>query len=215
VEKLKITYSLLSPVITNGGYMTLDALLAGLIFDQTGDVDRAHGEIPLQNSQGLWHASAAFAEKIDTDKKGFVANLHAKHDLDLNLIAKGKDGLKPHRSLGLTRRREFGAVFNSYKLFSAPELTWYAQGDADAIGRLLKGVEFIGKRRASGFGQVGRLSIEPADLDGLVGHFGEPLRPVPQELFNGDRSSVKADAAWRPAYWHPLNRAICFVPEAL
>jgi len=129
--------------------MTLDALLAGLIFDQTGDVDRAHGEIPLQNSQGVWHASAAFAEKIDTNKKGFVANLHAKHDLDLNLIAKGKDGLKPHRSLGLTRRREFGAVFNSYKLFSAPELTWYAQGDADAIGRLLRGVEFIGKRRAS------------------------------------------------------------------
>ena len=77
------------------------------------------------------------------------------------------------------------------------------------------GVEFIGKRRASGFGQVGALNIEPADLDGLVGHFGEPLRPVPQELFKGDRSSVKADAAWRPAYWHPLNRAICFVPEAL
>ena len=88
MEKLKITYSLLSPVITNGGYMTLDALLAGLIFDQTGDVYRAHGEIPLLNSQGVWHASAAFAEKIDTNKKGFVANLHAKHDLGLLPVSK-------------------------------------------------------------------------------------------------------------------------------
>ena len=74
-------------------------------------------------------------------------------------------------------------------------------------------MEFIGKRRASGFGQVAGLRIEPDELDGVVGPFGEPLRPVPVELFKGDQSSLKADAAWRPAYWNPVNRGICFVPE--
>jgi hypothetical protein len=32
MDKLKITFKLVSPIITNGGYMTLDALLAALIF---------------------------------------------------------------------------------------------------------------------------------------------------------------------------------------
>ena len=47
MDKLKITFKLVSPIITNGGYMTLDALLAALIFEKTGDLDKAHSEIPL------------------------------------------------------------------------------------------------------------------------------------------------------------------------
>lgn len=214
MDKLKITFKLVSPIITNGGYMTLDALLAALIFEETGDLDKAHSEIPLLNKNGLWYGSAAIVEKIDTGRKGFVANLQAAHDLSLDLIAQNKDG-NSHRTIGLTRRRDYGAVFNSYKMISAPEITWYATGDVDQIQKLLSDVEFIGKRRASGFGQVSSLQIEVADVDGVTGHFGEPLRPVPLELFNGDKTEVRVDAAWRPAYWHPLNRAICFAPEPM
>ena len=47
--------------------MTLDALLAALIFDQGGDLEKAHADIPLMNTNGLWHGSAAFFEKIDRD----------------------------------------------------------------------------------------------------------------------------------------------------
>lgn len=92
MEKLKISFALQSPLITNGGYMTLDGLLAALIFEQGGDLEKAHADIPLKNTNGLWHGSAAFIEKIDTEKKGFVANLHAGHDLDLDLVLKNKNG---------------------------------------------------------------------------------------------------------------------------
>lgn len=211
MEKLKITLSLLSPLVTNGGFMTLDALLAALIFDQCGDLEKAHADIPLKNSNGLWYGSAAIFEKIDTEKKGFVANLHARHDLDLDLVAKNKVG-NVHKSIGLTRRRDYGAVFNSYRMYTAREITWYATGDKEQIQVLLSELEFIGKRRASGFGQVANLVIEDADIDGVTGFFGEPLRPVPTEMFSGDKSALRADTAWRPAYWHPLNRAVCFVP---
>lgn len=192
--------------------MTLDALLAALIFEQSGDLEIAHSEIPLMNTQGLWHGSAAIFEKIDFAKKIFVANLRASHDLDLNLIAKNASG-KPHAKIGLTRRREFGAVLNKYSMATAESITWYAMGDREKIHKLLSEVEFIGKRRASGYGQVTNLQIEDADLDGVVGHFGEPLRPVPLDLFVGDKASLKVDASWKPAYWHPANRAVCFVPE--
>jgi len=194
--------------------MTLDALLAALIFEQTGDLAKAHSEIPLMNTQGLWNGSAAIFEKIDFAKKVFVANLRASHDLDLDLVAKKAAG-NPHTKIGLTRRREFGAVLNSYPMVTAPSITWYAMGDREKIHKLLSDVEFIGKRRASGYGQVSNLQIEDADLDGVVGHFGEPLRPVPVELFTGDKASLKVDASWKPAYWHPANRAVCFVPEVV
>jgi hypothetical protein len=34
-------------------------------------------------------------------------------------------------------------------------------------------------------------------------------------MFVGDRSSLKVDAAWRPAYWNPENRAVCHAPELI
>lgn len=214
MDKFKVTMTLGSPIVTNGGYMTLDALLAALIFDQTGDLEQAHSAIPLKATEGLWHASAAIIEKLDTGRVSFVASLRASHDLDLNHVAKNKQG-NTHTAIGLTRRREFGAVMNNYGMFTAPSVTWYAQGDADEVERLLTDVSFIGKRRASGYGQVAGMSIEVDDLDGITGLFGEPLRPVPIELFKGDQTALRADAAWRPAYWHPANRAICFVPDPL
>ncbi len=194
--------------------MTLDALLAAIIFDQTGDVETAHSQIPLANSHGLWHGSAAIVEKTDMGRTAFVANLRAMHDLNDELIAKNQHGQIHHR-IGLTRRSDYGAVMNSYKSFSAPEIIWYATGDAAKVESLLTGVEFIGKRRASGYGQVLGIRIEEGELDGITGHFGEPLRPVPVDLFSGDKTALRVDAAWRPAYWHPVNRAICFAPAAV
>lgn len=214
MDKIRVTLSLGSPIVTNGGYMTLDALLAGIIFDQTGDLEKAHGDIPLANTEGLWHGSAAIVEKTNVGHMAFVANLRAMHDLEHELIAKNKRG-EVYRRIGQTRRSDYGAVMNSYRSFTAPEITWYAIGDPDKIEALLKDVEFIGKRRASGYGQVLGLRIEPDELDGVIGHFGEPLRPVPVDLFQGDKTSIKADAAWRPAYWNPVNRGICFVPEGV
>ncbi len=213
MDKFKVKMTMGSPIVTNGGYMTLDALLAALIFDHTGDLEKAHSAIPLECIDGLWHASGAIAEKLDTGRISFVASLRASHDLDLDHVVKNKYG-NTHSAMGLTRRRDFGAVMNSYGVFLAPTITWYAQGDADATERLLRDVAFIGKRRASGYGQVTGLHLEPDHLDGVTGMFGEPLRPVPVDLFKGDQTALRADAAWRPAYWHPANRSICFVPES-
>ena len=212
MEKFQLTIRLAAPMITGGGYMTLDALLAAVLFDEHGDVNRAHAEIPLAHTQGLWHGSAAIYEKTSSGRQAFVANLRASHDLDIDHVAKNKQG-RPHAAIGLARRREFGAVMNAYRMFTAPTVSWYGEGDPDAVSALIKTLDFIGKRRANGFGEVDGFDIVPADIDGVLGFFNEPLRPIPEELYQGDRSALRADAAWRPAYWHPENRAVCFVPD--
>jgi CRISPR type IV-associated protein Csf3 len=213
MDRFSLTVGLKTPFVTGGGYLTLDALLAGILFDETGDVDLSHARIPLKNTDGVWHGSAAIFEKHSVGKQVFVANLRAMHDLDIELVARNAQG-KTHKALGLARRRDFGAVLNAYRLISASEITWYGEGDIKAVEALISSISFIGKRRASGYGEIDSFHIEDSELDGILGYLNEPLRPIPQQLYQGDRNALRADAAWRPAYWHPDNRAICYVPDS-
>jgi len=214
MSRFRITAHMKAPIIFGGGYATLDGLLGALLFDRLDDVDAAHAAIPLVSTEGLFHASAAIYEPIEEGRTTFVASLRAQHDLDPDLIRKSKDGTATHRAISTKRERDFGNVFNTYRRVVVPTIDWYAEGDPGAVMELLDEARFIGKRRASGFGEVERWMVEPDELDGITGHLDEPLRPVPVEMFRGDQTAIKADAAWRPAYWNPAHRAICFVPGA-
>jgi hypothetical protein len=61
-SKLTITATLATPLVTGGGYFTLDALLAGILFDKMQDVDAAHAAVPVTCVDSLFHASAAIIE---------------------------------------------------------------------------------------------------------------------------------------------------------
>lgn len=211
MDRFQLTLRLATPLVTGGGYMTLDALLAAILFDQGLTVEQAHNQIPLRNTDGLWHGSAAIYESVEVGRQAFVANLRANHDLDPSLLARNKKGAI-HTKISLKRQREFGAVMNGYRYVTTSSVAWYGEGNVKGVRRLIETVSFIGKRRANGFGEIQSFEIEESDSDGVVGLTGEPLRPVPIEMFSGDDSSIRADVAWRPAYWHPENRAFCFVP---
>lgn len=206
MDRIKVTAHLLAPVVTGGGYMTFDGLLAALLFDRLQDVDAAHAAVPIRQSDGLFHASAAIMEAT-REHVAFIAALRPDHGIDPDLILKNRHG-QLHRKFDTSLTN----VMNSYALLTAPTVTWYAEGDPERIRQLVEPVEFIGKRRASGFGSVARWDIEPDDLDGIEGPFGEPLRPVPVDRFSGDKSHPVVDAAWRPAYWNPLHRTACYAP---
>ena len=207
MDKLIIQAKLKTPFI-KVGFMTLDGLLAALKFDELKDVEQAHQSIPLKNTQGLFHASAALFEPIEISKEVFIAALHEQHSIDPDLILKKSNG-QLHRKFDSS----FTNVLNTYKKVTASKITWYAEGDADEIQRLLSPVSFIGKRRASGFGEVESWSFERGDLDGILGNFDEPLRPIPIEMFQGDKEAYPImDAAWKPAYWDVMNRRACYAP---
>ncbi len=208
-QRLQVTAHLASPLVTSGaGFMTLDGLLAALIFDATGSIERSHAEVPIVCTDALYHASGAVLEPIDTGRICFVAQLRPAHGIDPDLILKNKHG-QLHRKFDTSLTN----VMNTYPVITAPAVTWYCEGEPERIEALLRDAHFIGKRRASGFGSVSRWEVEPGELDGLTGYADEPLRPVPVDRYTGDRSAVIEDAAWRPAYWDPRNRAACFVPS--
>ncbi len=211
MDGLQITATLSSPVIVgSSAYMTLDGILGAVLFDQLQDVDAAHAAIPIKQTNGLFHASAVFMEAIDKGRTAFIAGLYPTHSIDPDLILKNRRGAL-HRSFDSSLTN----VMNTYRQITATNATWYVVGDEFKITNLLKSVQFIGKRRASGFGRVVSWDIEQTDTDGLMGYDGEPIRPIPVEMFEGDKSLPIVDAAWRPAYWDLNNRSACFAPPVL
>lgn len=210
MQGLQITATLKSPVIIgSSAYMTLDGILGAVLFDQMQDIEGAHNSIPIKQTEGLFHASAVIIEAIEKSRTAFIAGLYPTHSLDPDLILKNKKG-------GLHRAFDSSVtnVMNTYRQITAPIATWYVVGDAERILSLLNTVHFIGKRRASGFGQVASWNIEPTDTDGLT-YEDEPLRPIPVDLFQGDKTLPIVDAAWRPAYWDLRNRAACYAPASI
>lgn len=214
MEKLTITAHMKTPFITGGGYMTFDAVLAGILFDQLQDVEAAHCSVPIKCTDGLFHASAAMYEPLDQSRVTFVANLRAAHDLDSDLIMKNRQG-RIHSKISESKKQQYGLVLNSYDCMNTETVQWSVEGDPEQIKKLIEPISFIGKRRASGYGEVDRWSLENSELGGLLGYLNEPLRPIPEDLFKGDPNAVRAEAGWKPAYWDPKNRAICFVPETM
>lgn len=210
-DRFRISAVMQTPVIFTA-HATLDGLLGALLFDELQDVDAAHAAIPLLSTQGLFHASAARLLGVSSTRKlGFIAGLRASHDIDLALIQRNAAG-EPHKSLGLTRRSDFGNVANAYIAHATEVVDWTAEGDGDRVIELLQGVHAIGKRRNAGFGAVLSWHIEQAEDDGVLGADGQVLRPIPVDVLGAGRSEVVVDAAWRPAYWNPRHRAQCYVP---
>jgi hypothetical protein len=213
MERFTITAELLSPAIINT--LTLDGLLGAILFEELQDVEKAHAAIPLRCSDGLYHASAAQPTGVlEYGKQGFIAGLRATHDLDLSLVKQGAGG-QPHRKIGLTRRSDFGNVMNGYRTITAQAIQWHAEGEAEQVLELLQDVEFIGKKRTAGFGQVRAWQLAESQVDGITDASGQPLRPVPLNMWRGDPNALRADAAWRPAYWRLEHRALCAVPKGV
>ena len=212
MDRITVTATLRTPIAARG-FMTLDGILAGILFDQLGDVDAAHDAVPIKRTGDLFHASAMFTD--DAEKQPFtIAASLRQRDLDLSIIEAPR-GARAHPELNANRRRDFGNIVGGNRIHATNTVTWDAEGDADKIEALLNSVSFIGAHRARGYGEIDSITIDSGDLDGLTDYDGSPMRPIPVDMFTGDTSLPTADLGWRPAYWAIENRAECYAPMEL
>ena len=192
--------------------MTLDSLLAAIVFENTEDVEKAHNQLPLKRTGELFHASAAILDPDVRKDQIFTASMRWDHDFSPDVFEKNRQG-RLQKKVSAKRKRDFGNIFNTYTSFLAPDIAWYCEGCKEEIEHLLNPVQFIGKRRGSGFGEVKKWVVEDAQYDGILGRGKAPLRPIPDFLYKGDPTALRIEAAWKPPYWEPTNRAICYAPE--
>jgi hypothetical protein len=200
---LTITAHIKGPLLSGGGYMTFDALLAAAVYAKTQDLEQAHDHLPLARTGGMYHASAAVLEPLTAGRKAIVQGLRPGLEL-LPWLKKNAAGKVHTRFSNMPDN-----ILNSYRSVDVATITWYCEGDSDAIRALLDALPMIGKKRST---EVSHWTVEPGELDGITGYADEPLRPVPNWLWKGDRTHIVADVNWRPAYWNPRQKAPCYVP---
>lgn len=210
MENIVVRAELVAPVIVQG-WLTLDALLASQLFERTGDVAKAHADIPLTCSHGLWSGSAALFENAKPVQVQLVAGLRAQHDIDPALVARMRGNVI--QTIGAKRRREFGNILSQYPAREVRAVWWFGQGDSDAVRSLLDDLKFIGKKHAQGYGEVASIDVDVAQCDGVQDRASYPLRPVPVALWHGKKDAVRDAETWRPAYFDLNGRALCVVPE--
>lgn len=212
-QRFVIRAELRTPILIREGELTLDSVLAAVVFARTGDLEQAHNALPLTRSEEVWHASSAFLESPSPYSVMLTAALHATHDLNPAQIAKSRGGNLPR--LSEKRRREFGNVQNLVTGYIATAVWWFGQGDIEGVRDLLQDVRHVGKKHTAGYGLLDNVELETASVDGVTDSLGYPMRPVPIDRFFGRQDAVQADSAWRPAYWKIEHRARCFVPTTV
>lgn len=212
MQNFVVRAQLAAPIIVQG-WLTLDALLASQLFERTGDVAKAHADIPLTCTHGLWSGSAALFENAKPVQVQMVAGLRAQHDIDPEMVARVRGDVIP--AIGAKRRREFGNILSQYQAREVRAVWWFGQGAPDAVRSLLDDLKFVGKKRAQGYGEVSGIDIEFGRCDGLQDGAGYPLRPVPVALWHGKKDAVRDAETWRPAYFDLSGRALCAVPESV
>ena len=229
-----VTADLQTPVIlTANGYLTLDSMLGAAIFKRTGDVNAAVRDVPLAQSGGIWHGSAAFLDRVTAlSEPGFKRGIQPREEMWAPAYQTGrstdkKTGLRTPNGKRLvnrvdTVRDEYKSDLDVYRAIDATRVTWFGCGDPGAVEDLLTEIAFVGKKYCHGYGKIVRFTVEPVETDRSFVRLRRgklsPMRPIPADLWQSMGLDLSPDlltrfcAATLPYFSAPSVR--CVVPAS-
>ncbi len=184
-----IRLALTTPVILSH-QTTLDGILAGLILQETGDMNKAVSALPLAKQAGLWCGSCIFLQSPVMTNEIMMAPRQKQ-------MADGS--LKP----------DFRNRQTYVRAFSTPYAYFMGEGDLAEVKRLLTGMTGIGKKRSAGYGQINISSSDFIDLanprqqGALMLSDHTPSRPIPLPVWsemNSQAPVMRAFVRYAPPY---------------
>lgn len=184
-----IRLSLTTPVILSH-QTTLDGILAGLILQETGDMNKALSALPLAKQAGVWCGSCIFLQSPVLTNE-IVMGPRQKQMAD---------GGSKH---------EFRNRQTYVRAFSTPSAYFMGEGDLAEVKRLVSGMTGIGKKRSAGYGQINISSSDFIDLanprqqGALMLSDGTPSRPIPVPVWsemNSQAPVMRAFVRYEPPY---------------
>lgn len=111
-------------------------------------------DLPLKKTEGEdWQYCVSLP--IYTIKKSYIKHLHRR----FNVEELERYGAKPPKTLQVTKGGYRNARL-AREIRLTPYVDWYVIGDQEQIESLLQDIDFIGKNRGSGHGEVERWEIE-------------------------------------------------------
>lgn len=207
-----VRIELASSIIT-GQRLTLDGLLASLIFERTRSLELAHNAIPLMKINEVWAGSAALVETPAPIRSvAIIQSLRAQLDVAPSMIVPEKRGYPRIE----TARGDYRNKMSSYAAYDAGAIWFSGCGDVDEVRNLIEGIHGVGTKRNIGHGKVKSVHIRRTESDrsGLAFSDGTPARPVPIRTWEetGGIDCERALETYCPPYWNG-NRVVCALPS--
>jgi hypothetical protein len=176
-----VTFHLSTPILMDRG-INLAGLVAKRLAD-AGDADPL-AALPFSVRGGVWAASDLFVVGQGVENHvAFVRSLRPTAIPDEIALVDKRGRAAPK----ITLRDELKNLLDQRIATSTPLVAAFAHGDAGQVGRILDGIESIGAKRSSGYGQVETIGISPITNPhaGFADLAGRPLRAVPIEVWRG------------------------------
>jgi CRISPR type IV-associated protein Csf3 len=222
-----VNVGLQTPVVLGQrAYLTLDSVLAALIYADTGDVEAAHRDIPLARTDAVWHGSAAFFDSImhRSTQPAFKRSIEPREEMwaPAYQTGTGRNSNKPRPQRVDTQRGKYKSDMDHYTGIAASTLRWFGCGDIAAVRDLLDGLRFVGKKSRHGWGQVARIDIDEATEDLSLLHAqgaeAQPMRPIPvvlwEQMGQSSQGLLQRTAPVAPPYFDEASSTRCVVPSS-
>lgn len=151
----------------------------------------------------IYHASVSIFDTNDA----YVTTIYKKfceRYLDLNKVRRKKID----RTRGHFKDWQIKLVY-----IPARKVVFYANGDAEEIEKLLKGLPGLGKKTSIGFGAVKSYKVREIREDWSIVKDGIAMRSIPLEAV--ELYSEAVPMAWKAPYWAKENVAMCVPPFAI
>lgn len=214
---LKIDIYLQNAVCMEKNKGAFDSLLAMLYFNQqknegifNGDYEQSLPFLKMSEC-GVYHASFPQFEGIgyyvkEALIKKFDHNVYAKYGVITT--AKGASvGRKNDTTAALKN------ALYSHERVEVKKVTYYVKGDKEIIAKLLKKLNYIGKKSSLGWGKVKRIELEEIEKDFSVQKGGKLMRNLPvKNSFNLKGKKVCLFRLVHP-YWKKSGLYECILPE--
>lgn len=194
--------------------LTLDALLAAALYRETGDLERAHRDLPLERREGVWAASCVQLVDGMYVELPFVARM-SKADLDPSLWS---DRNRAGRASVQVNGGTYMGKLSRHRAWIG-RIAFEATGLGQEALRLASSLAGVGAKTTQGCGQIDSIELIEGGSGGIRTDAGKPARPVPVELWSGWFASSLADlvideASWNPPYF-TTPKARCVLPSSV
>lgn len=217
MEPFQLTVTLETPLALGRTYLTLDAVLFGILKDMqefgTSSLDPIEG-VPLHRQNGLFYATQAEFELPVEGQEVKIGGIRPVTDM-----ADASDFIRSPRSRMskvVTTAGHTKAHLSRYRNIACEAVTWRACGDPDRVAALMNSVGNIGALRKDGHGQIGSVAcVEIDDANILVDERGFVTRPVPVSVARDlklQTVSLTSIESWKPPYWDDANKTECYLP---
>jgi hypothetical protein len=212
---LKIEIFLENSVAMQKNKAAFDSILAMLYFNDQKNKGTFNGDYEqhldfLDMTDGVYHTSYPIFNGVkyyDKEKliKKFDHEMYAKY---------GEITSKNGKARGVvdTTTAKYKNEFYSIERIGVTCITYYVRGNQEVIERLLKKLQFIGKKSSLGWGKVKYITIEEIKTDCSIFKDNKLMRNIRlNNAFGYKADKVKLSRLTHP-YWSKTDLVECLVP---